>query len=1163
VNSARIQSLEVKSAPGMPGGLPILEKFSPGLTVIVGPNASGKSTIARVLRSMLWEEELHSDDEVTALWAVGEDKFRARVLSGRVTWKPERPAGIPSGAGGLVRLGIRDLLDTEGAADRDVATRLARELAGGLDLVALGRSFSRAERLSSKTKLARDCRDATTAVGLAERSAKSLGEDEKNLDKLDRKIEKSEQARKELVKVHALRDVLLARAKLGEVEARVVNFPEGIENLKGDEAEELETLKRESQELRSERGNYETEIGRANESLAGASFEEKPPGIEELVKYEGHIERIERDSSELRKLERDLSGVDDRRESALRRLTFNGELGPAPTPERLDALKATIDSLRSARASTAAAESAVELWEGWASEHDKDDDALRVTIRDLRVWLRLPEHGAVVDSRSVRPGQSLTVFGAIAIVMGIVALWSNTPGDAIGIGSIVFGFAMWLVWLVGLYVRKIASGKDSSPTDLRLSVRRSVEAVGLVPDSWTTDSVTVYLEGLERDLAKAEVAKRALGQADSANQERDSQKEKVKLWKDKVGEELRNAGLAEDLGELDAVGQLAALGRWQEAEDECIGLEKKIATAQEFVEGDLGSFADWLQTYGEERPSDVDAARGARAALSVRAARFVKATQDYARATPQCERIDRALEKNQRLVSEVWKRAGLDGEASASPAELQRRLEAIPAFDEWRKAVAEARSEKRVLDKRLENAGRPSGLEGRDCESVRLEEVETWIKGLEELDGQLTGHVDKRGQVSQKLRDATQGHELEDAIAVRRAADTSVAEERESAVEDALARMLLGDARTAHADAHAPELLLRARTRFHAFAEGRWRLEVDPGGTFFAVDSDHQPVDLEELSDGTRMQLLLAARLTALEHLETDVTVPIALDEALSTTDPRRFLAVAEAVFHIVREGRQVLYLTADPSEVAQWSNAARVLGHDAPQVVDLGVLCKEPADWAGELPASPDSPEEIPDPAGKTPAAYARVLGVTPPDGFSPPHTWHLYFATYDDLDALAALLKMRIRTIGHLLATRRAAAPLPINEARALTISARADLGLTLARLWRIGRGRPVKWRDVEESKAVSKNWTEPVEGVHGLHSNNAQLFVNEVAALKGFHSDKAKALQEHLREVGCLPTESPLSVEYLVQQAIQGEPDATNQLGGAAAAAYLEWLAHLLSA
>jgi uncharacterized protein YhaN len=72
------------------------------------------------------------------------------------------------------------------------------------------------------------------------------------------------------------------------------------------------------------------------------------------------------------------------------------------------------------------------------------------------------------------------------------------------------------------------------------------------------------------------------------------------------------------------------------------------------------------------------------------------------------------------------------------------------------------------------------------------------------------------------------------------------------------------------------------------------------------------------------MQLLLAVRVAFAQSAEIDAKLPLVLDEVLSATDPERFAAVADAVLELVKDGRQVFYLTCQPPDAAIWRERAK-----------------------------------------------------------------------------------------------------------------------------------------------------------------------------------------------------------------------------------------------
>ncbi len=109
------------------------EDFAPGLNAIVGPNASGKSTLARAAMRVLSPELAKGKDRVCAELILDEDGAET-AFHADVDRKTKEAAWPQSLRPGLYRLALDDLIT--GPADDD--TRVIREaFAGGVDLRAL------------------------------------------------------------------------------------------------------------------------------------------------------------------------------------------------------------------------------------------------------------------------------------------------------------------------------------------------------------------------------------------------------------------------------------------------------------------------------------------------------------------------------------------------------------------------------------------------------------------------------------------------------------------------------------------------------------------------------------------------------------------------------------------------------------------------------------------------------------------------------------------------------------------------------------------------------------------------------------------------------------------------------------------------------------------
>lgn len=149
-----LRKLSIHTLPGIEPGFTI-EPPDAGVNIVVGPNAIGKSSLARALKYLLASEK--SDPVALSLEAEFESRdarWEVTRNGSQIVWRrngavASSPA-LPTAAQiGLYRLSVEHLLDAEDAHDRNLAGRLRRELHGNFDLgqlraeIRMGQRFAR------------------------------------------------------------------------------------------------------------------------------------------------------------------------------------------------------------------------------------------------------------------------------------------------------------------------------------------------------------------------------------------------------------------------------------------------------------------------------------------------------------------------------------------------------------------------------------------------------------------------------------------------------------------------------------------------------------------------------------------------------------------------------------------------------------------------------------------------------------------------------------------------------------------------------------------------------------------------------------------------------------------------------------------------------------
>jgi hypothetical protein len=346
--------------------------------------------------------------------------------------------------------------------------------------------------------------------------------------------------------------------------------------------------------------------------------------------------------------------------------------------------------------------------------------------------------------------------------------------------------------------------------------------------------------------------------------------------------------------------------------------------------------------------------------------------------------------------------------------------------------------------------------------------------------------------------------------------------------------------------------LAAASDLFARFTRHRYRLSLDSttgASRWRAVESaSERGLPLSELSDGTRMQLLLAARLAFSLHLEGELHPPLFLDEALTASDPERFRAVAESLIELSASGRQIFYLTCNPADVAFWRAIAGRMDVPEPNVVDLGEIRRVARGPVDQARTAPPETASWPRPDGSSPEEYAERLSVPLPEPFAPISALHLYHVLRDDLQLLHSVLSRgRVERVGHWRSLVESGAADALFGAEACS---RLEAGIRTADLffeaWRVGRGRPVTADDLRASGAVSDRFIVRIASLATDLDGDAEALMTALEdkhdeRAKGFRVEQREALRAYFEEAGQLDPSLPLPPEALRARVLGGLAEA----------------------
>ena len=399
------ERLEIERLPGIERDGFTLNDLSSGVTVVHGPNASGKSSAARAFEQLLWPEHGHgSRRRLRAVLHLGGERWEVELDHDREEWlrdgePTDRPALPPAHHAERYGLALHDLLAAD-AGGGAFARRVAEELAGGFDLAAARQRIGAKERPTRPTKRVQEHERALAEVARIEREQRSLEADAARIDALHEDLEEAREAGRRLEAVDAaLRWHERVRALASE-RAELERFPEELEHLAGDELERLDRREAEAREAADDLEALEAKAASARRHREDTGL---PPedGVPDVT-----LETLRRRAARLAETERELARERSalaesvaRRDGARRALGVEGSAEEADARlERLGPVewRPLVELARRAERNRAERQR-LDRFAAWLAETERPEpeavERLREGVRRLRRWLAMPTPG--------------------------------------------------------------------------------------------------------------------------------------------------------------------------------------------------------------------------------------------------------------------------------------------------------------------------------------------------------------------------------------------------------------------------------------------------------------------------------------------------------------------------------------------------------------------------------------------------------------------------------------------------------------------------------------------------------------------------------------------------------------------------------------------------
>jgi uncharacterized protein YhaN len=1119
--SLTFHSLEIRRMPGFAGrdGF-LLQNFASGINVIYGPNGSGKSTCLRALCGCIWPTSAPGVASLRSSFEIAEQPFLLDLDSNRVEYQragknsmaPDLP---PPEIGGRYRLSLDELLQDDG---RDFSAVIARESAGGYSLEEACANLGWDSRTTRPATLLSRLSEAQARVREAEGKQRQLRVEAARLEDLEREILESREAAAKARRYELLINHKTSAEARDEARRRLDAFDSRMALLAGNELQILTDLRSQLAGLEKQRTETLAAIRRGEKKLAELGFSQGGLAAELISEQRSRCTLLQSLQAETGAARRDLAQCLAARDNARQSL---GD--PAPSDAQLRAIETKkfgrladfarrVDKLRAERE----AQHALSEWLGSHETHAVLGNQSEV-LSLLRRWLAA---GDTPQWNTVRTRLVLGVVAGLTLGCGLlVAILLGLWGLALAAAGALL--AAYLLAFPPLPKRRDLLRQEF----LSVSARQ--------PETWTRKGVEQLVAGLVLEEATTALdqqkAQRWAGLA-VKRQELEQRTRQI----EKLGQEIRAelgvvlAGEAEEAQFFLFAERLLA---WQSADSEVASTQARLDELQRQHDAVLSQINDCLAAYGKAQARDYAGAAAGIDELDARSQEFLRSSERLQNARDSLAATEEQVTGVQGQVAQVFKRVELTSEDEPV---LQQWLRRLPEFREAEKSLDRAEHDLRKAESEAEANGILHLAELHLSElELRRQECKARANRIEEL-------LTLRTQIDERLQAAKASTEIQTALSDLEHCREELVASREQETARAIGALLVSVVGEQTRTSSQPAVLRRAAGLFSSFTHHHWRLDVDSGADsgFRAIESaTGRGYSLDEISKGTRLQLLLAVRLAFVEEQERGCRLPLFLDETLGNSDESRAELIISTLLQLAAAGRQLFYVTAQADEVSKW----RALLDDHPEIdctfIDLGQVRHLQTFERAPLSYSVTEgfqPVELPWPSGVSREEYGLLLQVPELDPFAPVESVHLWYVV-EDLGLLRLLQSRFLKTWGHLKSHVDLAGFTFLSQDQYRSAEAGARAIETACRLWRNGRGKPVDRATIVASGLVSSIFLEQVCVLVDECGGNAAAAMAKLAtgAVPKFREKTTDRLRGYLEENGFLDNRPILGREEMLRQ------------------------------
>lgn len=1089
--------------PGFPGGLKEFSEFAGNINIIAGANGTGKSSTGRIIKRLIWwdrisgvkaDSEVLIDDSIHRIRIDHSDYIH--IDGNHNTTNSDLSYLVPSNYADRYTLALHDLVRED---DRSLAEEIVREVNGGIDIKSSVKELKYSNTIyNANIQSYKDWQKAYDRCRKASAEEDLLREKLRKVESLRRERQQAESAHKDIQFYSLYSSYLEKLARLEELQSKIKEYDQALDNMRSEDYQEVIRLDKSLEEKKAEIDGLKRDVSTIEQHIGELTTADT--GVEEWI-----IEELEQSAKLLSESENRAENL--RRDIVRNRVILEESASAIGIKDNLsgkfkyslDKLNDIEDLVRRANSLQQEYDSLIDRKERLGSDIEEtraaitiinpDAEKIKSGILALSQWLQ-EGPGERRDMKSEL--WSVAILGILTAVATYFLGWAGLLG--------VVPMIIVTVVLISLIKKRTKSN---------ISLRKEdYLKTGLEPLLyWSREEVIQRIlflmeqEGLLLRLRELKSEEKRISDQLLKYEER-MEELSGEVSKAISDTSFKSRGMSPGKDTFHYF--IGKIERWQAASIELKGLERElegiVAKEQTLINRANTHFATC-------RCGEADSILSFNALLST------LKRQEESRKSLNTEKRhkEELLERNIKLLADIeaalgaiYLRLALENRSRSYLKKLSEQLEEYVAL---RKEIEMLKSLISVESQRLKDSDLSYILN----EDLSLEESRLRLERADVLYKKYGAIIEEISEIEAEVRQREGDNALEKAL-----------NEKDEAVENLTAQFnenlasitgaLIAEQLQKEISFNNDNVVFREANKIlDNITHSRYSLILSDS-QFRAKDNiSSQTLSLDELSTGTRVQLLLAIRLAFIHAFERGERLPVIADELLANSDDKRSDAIINSLIEISKE-RQIFYFTAQADEVAKWRNYLDkspeissdvfILG-DKRNEFDIHVPEYEPVVLIREIPAPEDVDRK----------QYFDLIEVP---GFNvieqSPEELHLWYLI-EDLQLLYNLLRRGVGRWGQLKSFHVNGGVMEgLDETMWSKIEQKIELLDRYGELYKVGRPRKIEKDVIEKSGIISSVFLDQVLDLLEKEEGDPQRLLESLVALPLFRAHKIEELREY---------------------------------------------------